>query len=113
VLFKSFNLKYGRSWYVYLLFKFEYLFSFFFQLDQLLADLQNVSQRARTAYENTESETRLEPMVLNRSLPKHRNQTLNLIRPDSIIDSVCSSKNKKKSKEILFFLFLGTNTKKC
>jgi len=77
-------------------------FLFFFQLDQLLADLQNVSQRARTAYENTESETRLEPMVLNRSLPKHRNQTLNLIRPDSIIDPVCSSKNKKKAKKFCF-----------
>lgn len=64
-------------------------FIFRFKLDQLLADLQNVSQRARNAYENTENETRLEPMVLNRNLPIQRNQTLNLIRPDSIIDSVC------------------------
>lgn len=55
-------------------------------LDQLLADLQNVSQRARRAHENSEGETRLEPMVLNRNLPLHRNQALNLIRPDSIAE---------------------------
>ena len=48
-----------------------------------------MSQRARTAYEKSEGETRLEPMVLNRNLPLHRNQSLNLIRPDSIVDSVC------------------------
>lgn len=61
---------------------------FLFLLDKLLADLQNVSQRARNAYENTENETRLEPIVLNRNLPNNRNQTLNLIRPDSVVESV-------------------------
>jgi hypothetical protein len=71
---------------------------YFVKLDKLLVDLQNVSQRARNAYANTQSETRLEPIVLNRNLPIHRNQTLNLIRPDSIIDPalppVCFLKNK-------------------
>ncbi|CAF1396917.1 unnamed protein product [Adineta steineri] len=55
-------------------------------LDQLLVELQNVSQRTRNIYENNESETRLEPIVLNRNLPTHRTQTLNLIRPDSMIE---------------------------
>ncbi|UJR36144.1 hypothetical protein I4U23_028881 [Adineta vaga] len=55
-------------------------------LDQLLAELQNVSQRTRNIYENNESETRLEPIVLNRNPPAHRTQTLNLIRPDSMIE---------------------------
>ncbi len=68
-----------------------YIFCFLCQLDKLLADLQNVSQRARNAYENTDNDTRLEPMVLNRTLPTHRNQTLNLIRPDSAVDPVCFS----------------------
>jgi hypothetical protein len=83
------------------------LFSFI-SLDQLLADLQNVSQRARTAYEKSDGETRLEPMVLNRNPPAHRNQTLNLIRPDSIVDPVCSF-NKFSN---LIFQSLGTSTKK-
>lgn len=60
----------------------------FFLLDQLLADLQNVSRRARNAYENSENETRLEPIVLNRNPSNQRNQTLNLIRPDSMVTSV-------------------------
>lgn len=62
--------------------------------DQLLTELQNVSQRTRNGYENMESETRLEPIVLNRNLPAHRTQTLNLIRPDSMIEPVSGSKKK-------------------
>ncbi|CAF0973381.1 unnamed protein product [Didymodactylos carnosus] len=57
-------------------------------LDQLLEDLQSVSQRARTAYKHApELTTRLEPMVLNRTLPTQNvelNQ-LNLTRPDSTL----------------------------
>ena len=53
-----------------------------------MADLHSVSQRARNVYENVDNETRLEPMVLNRNPPAYRNQTLNLIRPDSTMDPV-------------------------
>jgi len=60
-------------------------FSLSVSIDQLLADLQDVSKRARNAYEN---ETRLEPMVLNRNLPVNRTRALNLIRPDSTIEPV-------------------------
>ncbi len=77
-------------------------------LDQLLADLQNVSQRARNAHKKSDGETRLEPIVLNRNLPTHRNQTLNLIRPDSVVDPVCFL--EKFSNAI--FQSLGTSTKK-
>ncbi|CAF1100205.1 unnamed protein product [Rotaria sordida] len=70
-------------------------------LDQLLADLQTVSRRARNAYENNENETRLEPMILNRNLPTHRTRTLNLIRPDSITDPEPAPKSLNELNQLL------------
>lgn len=88
------------------------LFSFFPRPDQLLADLQNVSQRARHAYENgNQNETRLEPMVLNRTLPNQRNQTLNLVRPDSVIEPVDVHSFSSKYRHILKFLGKENSTK--
>lgn len=81
-----------------------------FSLDQLLADLQNVSRRARNAYESNENETRLEPIVLNRNPSNQRNQTLNLIRPDSIINAVSFSRKTFVHNFILFCL--GTSAQK-
>ncbi|CAF3882558.1 unnamed protein product [Rotaria magnacalcarata] len=81
-------------------------------LDQLLADLQSVSQRARNAYENSQTETRLEPMVLNRSLPAQRNQILNLIRPDSIIDPEPSPKSLNELNQLLDALSKARETMK-
>jgi len=51
-------------------------------------------------------------MVLNRNLPTHRNQTLNLIRPDSIIDSESTPKSLGELNQLLETLSKAKETMK-